>query len=1395
MADEPAQPPTSEAPPAPRRRLRARHFAFSFAGYALSLLAVLALLGGALWWLVGTDRGSAWLIDHLPGVQATGVQGNLRSDMQIASLAIDLPGDGASLRIDDLAWRGLRIGTGLGSNWLRVRLQELRAASVHLRLGESTDSEPLQPPADLRMPLRLDIDSIRIGELHIDSLGEQPLRELRAGLHVGTQGGALHRIDDLHFAWDRLQVQARAQVGSGGEMPMQVELQAQQQFADSGEWQAQASLAGALAAPQLEVQLRARTQADTAEQSLDASAQLHPFARWPLGTLTARARALDLSALSSSAPATALDIDASAKTDGMDQPADVALTMHNVRPGRWNEGRLPLRSADLHLQARPDAPDRFELKVLDAVLSGTAGSAGRLRGSGEWHAGQWSLDMRIDALQPQSLDTRAPAMTLQGQLRLDGSDFDAQTLDQAAIEVRGELQGRQFVASGTAADNTVQLRLDARLGLLQIELRNILARAGDASATLSGRLTRATTSAAWHAQGRLGLRDFDPSDWWAGTADSPWRRGPHRLNANADFALQLPAALAGNASVMQTLAALRGTASLSVDDSRLAGVPISAALALQATARAPLQASLRLDADGNHLQATARLDANSAGSGDQWSVRADMPALQRLTPLWRLLDPDGKLGGALKVEASADGRWPGLITKGHLQASTLQADDTSVQQASAKWQLGSRAGDVFGASVELKQLRQGPASADSVALRLDGTARQHRLDLRIGSKSLPPSWFETLRAAPGGVAAKHTLAKLQLQGGFSAAADGTPTGWRGKLQQLDVRGDAVGAPPWIAVDDVPFEVRWAGAQEGTALQLQVGSGRADLLGAVLSFGPISWQGAQADGQAARLQAQAELEPLPVAPLLARLQPGFGWGGDLRLRGHLAVRSTPQFSAEMVLERASGDLQVTDDAGTRALGFTDLRVALQADEGVWNFSAGVAGTALGSAAGALVVQASPRSLWPAGGAPLQGVLEMHVANLGIWGPWLPAGWRVSGAMHVGANIAGKFGAPTLTGDITGSGVGVRNVLQGVDVRDGEVRIALQGDTARIERFTAHAGAGELRLTGEASLGATPRADLQLLLDHFQLLGRVDRRIVTSGQARLSLGADSLALDGELKVDEGLIDFSRSDAPQLSSDVQVVRASERNQADAAAASGEAAADEGRKISLNLRVLLGEKLRIRGHGLDAELRGDLRLTMPKGRLRVDGTVRTVNGTYRAYRQNLVIDRGVLTFNGPVDNPQLDIEATRPNLDVRVGVAVTGTVLVPRIRLFSDPPMSDVDKLSWLLRGRASEGEGSADTAMLQAAALALASGDQPGAFDRIMNTIGLDEFSVREGSGTSTGAIVSVGRQLSRNWYIGYERGLNAAAGNWQLIYRVAQRFTIRAQGGLENSIALIWTWRWQ
>ena len=167
-----------------------------------------------------------------------------------------------------------------------------------------------------------------------------------------------------------------------------------------------------------------------------------------------------------------------------------------------------------------------------------------------------------------------------------------------------------------------------------------------------------------------------------------------------------------------------------------------------------------------------------------------------------------------------------------------------------------------------------------------------------------------------------------------------------------------------------------------------------------------------------------------------------------------------------------------------------------------------------------------------------------------------------------------------------------------------------------------------------------------------------------------------------------------------------------------------------------------------------------------------------------------GRFYFTGAVDNPRLDILAIRQDIDTRVGVIVSGPAANPRVRLYSEPSLSEFDTLTWLVLGRAPEGLGRDDTALLQRAALALLAGDKDSS-GGVINKLGLDELSV--GNGTQ-GTIVSLGKQISKRVFIGYEKALSAAGGTWNLIYRVAGRITLRARAGSDNAIDAIWTWRW-
>ncbi|MEO5846010.1 MAG: translocation/assembly module TamB domain-containing protein, partial [Caldimonas sp.] len=788
------------------------------------------------------------------------------------------------------------------------------------------------------------------------------------------------------------------------------------------------------------------------------------------------------------------------------------------------------------------------------------------------------------------------------------------------------------------------------------------------------------------------------------------------------------------------------------------------------------------------------------------------------------------LAGSLTASGHLTGRWPNLSSDGELHGTALRMQAVAVRQANGRWRLGSSDNAALDGTLVLDGVDAGGRALDRIEAQVSGTARVHRAELRVVSALLPPEWTDALAArppgsgasasaaaastatasAPGATAPRATasapstvpaarssarsVVTVVAEGGLVDVGGQRAGGWRGMVREAVAR--SVGTPTriWLEARDVRGSVVWAGAP----IRVAVDPGHAEVLGATLRWSRIAWQ--QGEGNAAaRLEAQADVDAIAVAPILQALQPGFGWGGDLRVGARLKVESAASVGVDMVIERASGDLTVTDEISTQRLGLSDLRLGVAAAGGVWHFTAAAAGATLGVLSAAVTARTAPSATWPAADTPLEGVSELRVDNLGTWGSWLTPGWRLGGRLHANASFGGRFGAPQYTGHVEGAAISVRNFLEGVNVTDGTVQIALRGSTAHIETFTAKGGAGTLRLEGDAAFDEAATAQLRLALDRFELLSRVDRRIVASGTSSLRLETRTLALDGTFKVDEGLVDFTRSDAPTLGSDVEVVRRPKAPPPPAAVAQAQApvpvTATPQRAIRLDLRVDMGEKLQVRGRGLDAGLRGVLHLTSPNGRLAVNGTLQAAEGTYQAYGQKLGIDRGVLAFTGPVENPRLDIEATRPNLDVRVGVTVTGTALNPRIRLFSAPELSDIDKLSWLVLGRASATTGGADTALLQQAALALLSGEGPGVTDRLIRSIGLDEVSVRQSQGAVKDTIVSLGKQISKRWYVGYERGLNTTLGTWQLIYRVAQRVTVRAEAGSDNAVDVIWTWRWK
>jgi translocation and assembly module TamB len=218
----------------------------------------------------------------------------------------------------------------------------------------------------------------------------------------------------------------------------------------------------------------------------------------------------------------------------------------------------------------------------------------------------------------------------------------------------------------------------------------------------------------------------------------------------------------------------------------------------------------------------------------------------------------------------------------------------------------------------------------------------------------------------------------------------------------------------------------------------------------------------------------------------------------------------------------------------------------------------------------------------------------------------------------------------------------------------------------------------------------------------------------------------------------------------------------------------------------------MHIVGAGLNTDLRGKVNLkTNPQGVLEARGVLSSVNGIYFVFGQRLDIDRGRLIFDGPLDNPALDILAKRKGLAVEAGVAVTGSVRVPNVQLISDPPVSDSEKLAWLTLGHGLQDSTGADLALLQTAASALiGAGNAVPITQRIANRIGLDELSLK-GGGEAGSQVAAVGKRLSSRLYLEYQLGLAAASSVLRLSYTLTRSLSLRLDAGYNSGFGIYFT----
>ena len=565
--------------------------------------------------------------------------------------------------------------------------------------------------------------------------------------------------------------------------------------------------------------------------------------------------------------------------------------------------------------------------------------------------------------------------------------------------------------------------------------------------------------------------------------------------------------------------------------------------------------------------------------------------------------------------------------------------------------------------------------------------------------------------------------------------------------------------------------------------------------------------------------RGELSGLQVGFALDEQQQATIKGRTLTLGGNWDLRAGAHLDGTLKLFREAGDLTLEGDTPV-SLGLRQLELKLVAQQDRVNATLDATGEKLGqlNARAALTLERDGNFWKIARNAPLEGDARFAMPSIAWVGPLVGPNLQLAGAVGGNFTLGGSLARPDAHGSLRVAGINLALVEHGLRLTDGEIEIDLTQERAKLTRFDFRADPrvkprevrvgyaeladtpGRLNGSGEIEL-ASGKGSIVLEAERLAVLQRADRWLVMSGQARLTTAWDALALSGKLRADAGYFEFAATPPPTLGDDVVVLGREHK-------------AARPFKLDMDLEVDLGRRLYFKGRGLDARLTGDVRLRADnRSPLRATGSIRTRDGTYDAYGQYLSIERGIINFQGPVENAGLNVRALRTGLPVEAGVEITGTVLAPRVRLVSDPQVPDAEKLSWIVLGRGQEQAGGTDSALLLSAAGAILGGQSGGISRQLAQGLGLDQITVTSGDINGGGSrlpgstvagstsssrdaslssqIVSVGKRLSADAYLSYEQSLAGAASVVKLTYSLSRRLSLIGRAGTDNSVDLLYS----
>ena len=315
------------------------------------------------------------------------------------------------------------------------------------------------------------------------------------------------------------------------------------------------------------------------------------------------------------------------------------------------------------------------------------------------------------------------------------------------------------------------------------------------------------------------------------------------------------------------------------------------------------------------------------------------------------------------------------------------------------------------------------------------------------------------------------------------------------------------------------------------------------------------------------------------------------------------------------------------------------------------------------------------------APIKGQVKMNISDFNLLTSIVPQIDKVDGHLLADLKLGGLLAQPEISGhaeliapymSIHDIGLRLENISLTIDGKNNGKELAVVG--------SIDSGEGQLIIDGSVVLDAEQGWPVKIDLkgENFLAINIPDVYAIISPDIQFSQKKNLMQLRGKLLIPEATIAPSDMSIPEgsvsHSDDVIVVGEEEKKPLN---------------MDLDLTLALGNKVKVDAYGLRAYLYGEITVNqIPRQIMTARGVLHLKNGTFRAFGQDLTIDKGKVYYaGGYLDNPGIELRATRRIKMDQVGINVSGSAKDSNVTTFADDPtLTEKDIVSLLLTGQKS-------------------------------------------------------------------------------------------------------------